>query len=41
VWLAALGFEPFLSTPEQSASIIKAEGAKWVKVIREAGIKAE
>jgi tripartite-type tricarboxylate transporter receptor subunit TctC len=40
-WLATLGFEPLANTPEQAASIIKAEGAKWVNVIRDAGIRTE
>jgi tripartite-type tricarboxylate transporter receptor subunit TctC len=39
--LAALGFEPFATTPEQSVAVIKAEGERWVKVIRDAGIRAE
>jgi tripartite-type tricarboxylate transporter receptor subunit TctC len=39
--LGTLGFEPIASTPEDFALLIKAEDAKWAKVIREAGIKAE
>ncbi len=39
--LAVLGFEPFANTPEESAVIIRTESAKWAKVIRAAGIKAE
>jgi tripartite-type tricarboxylate transporter receptor subunit TctC len=39
--LATLGFEPFATTPEQSAALIKTEGKKWVKVIRDARIRAE
>jgi tripartite-type tricarboxylate transporter receptor subunit TctC len=39
--LTAFGFEPFAVTLENSPARIKAEGAKWAKVIREAGIKAE
>ncbi len=39
--LAVLGFEPFANTPEESAVIIRTESAKWAKVIRSAGIKAE
>jgi len=35
-----LGFEPVASSPEEFAAQIKADGAKWAKVIREAGIKA-
>ena len=36
----ALGFEPIGNSPEEFAAQIKADGAKWAKVIREAGIKA-
>jgi tripartite-type tricarboxylate transporter receptor subunit TctC len=39
--LAALGFEPIGSTPEECAALFKAEIAKWGKVIRAAGIKAQ
>lgn len=39
--LAALGFEPVLSTPEASAIRMKSEGQKWGRIIRTAGIKAE
>jgi tripartite-type tricarboxylate transporter receptor subunit TctC len=39
--LAALGYEPIGSTPEQCAAFFKAEIAKWSKVIRAAGIRAE
>jgi tripartite-type tricarboxylate transporter receptor subunit TctC len=35
-----LGFEPVGNSPEAFAAQIKADGAKWAKVIREAGIKA-
>jgi tripartite-type tricarboxylate transporter receptor subunit TctC len=35
------GFEPVGSTPAQFAAFIKAEIAKWSKVIREAGIRAD
>ena len=38
---AALGGEPASSTPEQAAEFLRAEYARWGKVIREAGIKAE
>jgi tripartite-type tricarboxylate transporter receptor subunit TctC len=34
-----LGFEPVGNSPEEFAAQIKADGAKWAKVIREAGIK--
>ena len=36
---AALGFEPVGNRPEEFAAIIKSDGVKWGKVIREAGIK--
>jgi tripartite-type tricarboxylate transporter receptor subunit TctC len=39
--LAAVGGEPAASTPEQSAEFLRAEHARWGKVIRDAGIKAE
>ena len=38
--LASLGFEAIGSSPEASAELFRTEGAKWAKVIREAGIKA-
>lgn len=34
-----LGFEPVGNKPEEFAEQIKVDGAKWAKVIREAGIK--
>jgi tripartite-type tricarboxylate transporter receptor subunit TctC len=39
--LAALGFTPVGSTPEEFAVQIKADIDKWSKVVREAGIKVE
>ena len=39
--LAADGSEAVGSTPEQFGAHVKAEVAKWSKVIKEAGIKAE
>jgi tripartite-type tricarboxylate transporter receptor subunit TctC len=39
--LAALGFEPSATNPAAAAAVIKAEAAKWAKVVREAGIRAE
>jgi tripartite-type tricarboxylate transporter receptor subunit TctC len=39
--LAALGYEPVANTPEECTAELKAEAAKWTKVIREAGIKGE
>jgi tripartite-type tricarboxylate transporter receptor subunit TctC len=40
-WFAAQGGDPMPETPEQFASFIRAEHAKWGKVVREAGIKAD
>lgn len=37
--LSALGFQPFLSTPEESATRLKTDSAKWAKIVRVAGIK--
>lgn len=39
--LAALGFSPVGSTPEEFAAQIKGDIEKWSKVVREAGIKVE
>jgi tripartite-type tricarboxylate transporter receptor subunit TctC len=39
--LATLGFEPIGNTPEECAAQFKTEIAKWEKVIRQAGIKAQ
>ncbi|WP_194454780.1 tripartite tricarboxylate transporter substrate binding protein [Bradyrhizobium sp. CCBAU 53421] len=38
--MAALGFTAVGTTPEQAAALFRTESAKWVKVIRETGIKA-
>lgn len=40
-WFAAEGGEPKGETPEEFAAFILAEHARWGKVIREAGIKAD
>jgi tripartite-type tricarboxylate transporter receptor subunit TctC len=37
--LAAQGADPFINTPEQFASIIRSDSARYGKVIRDAGIK--
>jgi tripartite-type tricarboxylate transporter receptor subunit TctC len=37
----ALGFETVGTTPEESAERFKREGAKWTRVIKQAGIKVE
>ena len=39
--LAGIGTEPRTSTPEEFAEFIRQEIAKWGKVVREAGLKAE
>jgi tripartite-type tricarboxylate transporter receptor subunit TctC len=39
--LHAMGGEPNPGTPEQTAAFLRAEYARWGKVIRDAGIKAE
>lgn len=39
--LAAMGAEAATSTPEQTGELMRAEYARWGRVIREAGIKAE
>jgi tripartite-type tricarboxylate transporter receptor subunit TctC len=39
--MATLGYEPVGNTPEECAAQFRTETAKWAKVIREAGIKAQ
>lgn len=39
--LAAMGGEPAAGTPEQTAEFLRAEHARWGKVIRDAGIRPE
>ena len=39
--LGALGYEPIGNTPDECTAFFKAEMAKWSKVIRAAGIRAE
>ena len=39
--LLGAGIEPLGTTPQDAAAYIKADMAKWSKVIKEAGIKAE
>ena len=39
--LATLGYEPLVNTPEQCAALLKSEKARWGKVIRDAGIRAQ
>ena len=40
-WFASIGAEPGGMTPEEFAAFIRAEHAKWGKIVREARIKAE
>jgi tripartite-type tricarboxylate transporter receptor subunit TctC len=40
-WLADQGGEAIIETPDEFAAFIKTEHARWGKIIREAGIKAE
>ncbi len=39
--LLAVGGEPSTSTPEQAAEFVRSEYARWGKVIKDAGIRAE
>ena len=39
--LASQGADPFISTPEQFAALIKADMAKYAQVIKTANIKLE
>jgi len=39
--LSATGLEPATSTPEELASFIRSESAKWGKIIRDIGMKVE
>jgi len=39
--LAALGYEPTPSTPEAFGTYVREEIAKWTKVVRSAGVKAQ
>jgi tripartite-type tricarboxylate transporter receptor subunit TctC len=39
--LRAEGYEPIASTPEDMAASIKTESARWSRVIKAAGIKAD
>ena len=39
--LIAGGLDPVTTTPDEFAAIIKADIARWAKVVKEAGIRAE
>jgi tripartite-type tricarboxylate transporter receptor subunit TctC len=39
--LDALGFEPVVNTPDECTRFFRAEMAKWSKVIKEAGLRAD
>jgi tripartite-type tricarboxylate transporter receptor subunit TctC len=39
--LDAQGFEPFYNNPEQTAALLKADIARFAKIIKDANIKAE
>lgn len=39
--LSALGFEVVGSTPDELAEVVRVERARWAKVIRDAGIRAD
>jgi tripartite-type tricarboxylate transporter receptor subunit TctC len=39
--LNAQGIDPLSSSPEQLAALIKSDSARWSKVIKETGVKAE
>src|SRR4029077_12895361 len=38
--IAQLGLEVSINSPQEFAAVIKADTAKWAKVIKDAGIKA-
>ena len=40
-YLVKQGSEAFASTPEETTALIKADVAKYAKIIKEAGIKGE
>jgi tripartite-type tricarboxylate transporter receptor subunit TctC len=39
--MAALGYQPVGSTPDECAKLIATEAIRWAKVIRDAGIKVQ
>ena len=39
--LNAQGIDPLAMSPEQVSALIKADSARWSKVIKETGVKAE
>ena len=38
---SAMGADPIGNTPEQFAAFLRAEMAKWAKVVKAAGIRGE
>ena len=39
--VAKAGGDPFLTTPEEFAALLKADIAKWAKVVRDSGAKLD
>jgi tripartite-type tricarboxylate transporter receptor subunit TctC len=39
--LSAMGLEIVATSPEEFARVIKADVAKWAKVVKDAGVKAD
>jgi tripartite-type tricarboxylate transporter receptor subunit TctC len=40
-WLGNQGLEPFISSPEQFAALLKSDMARFAKLIKDANIKVE
>ena len=34
-------FEPYTSTPDEFQKVIRSDGAKWAKIVKEAGARVE
>jgi tripartite-type tricarboxylate transporter receptor subunit TctC len=39
--LSAMGVEILATSPDEFARVIKADVAKWAKVVKDAGVKAD